>query len=49
MLSTYLNALTGHGLLLDKIVEPAFRAASAAASPDMDPVPVFLAARCRKR
>jgi SAM-dependent methyltransferase len=49
MLSTYLNALIRHDLALDEIVEPDFPAAWAEASPEKDPVPVFLAARCRKR
>ena len=48
MLSTYLNALIRHGLVLDVVVEPAFPAAWAAVAPDKDPVPVFLAARCRR-
>lgn len=48
MLSTYLNALIRHRLVLDEVVEPDFPAAWATASPEKDPVPVFLAARCRK-
>lgn len=47
-LSTYLNALIRHGLALDAVIEPAFPAAWAASAPDKDPVPVFLAARCRR-
>lgn len=49
MLSTYLNSLIRHGLVLDEVVEPAFPAGWAAASPERDPVPVFLAARCRRQ
>jgi hypothetical protein len=48
MLSTYLNALIRHGLALDEVAEPDFPAAWAAASPEKDPVPVYLAARCRR-
>jgi hypothetical protein len=48
MLSTYLNGLIRHRLVLDEVVEPDFPAAWATASPEKDPVPVFLAARCRK-
>jgi SAM-dependent methyltransferase len=49
MLSTYLNALIRHGLMLDEAAEPDFPAAWAAMPPEKDPVPVFLAARCRRR
>jgi SAM-dependent methyltransferase len=49
MLSTYLNALIRHGLVLDEVAEPDFPAGWAVASPGKDPVPVFLAARCRRR
>ena len=49
MLSTYLNALLRHSLALEEVAEPDFPAEWAAASPEKDPVPVFLAARCRKR
>ncbi len=48
MLSTYLNTFIRHGLVLEEVAEPAFPAAWAAASPQKDPVPVFLAARCRR-
>jgi 2-polyprenyl-3-methyl-5-hydroxy-6-metoxy-1,4-benzoquinol methylase len=44
MLSTYLNALAGRGLVLEQLVEPP--------PPSMrlntEPVPMFLAVRCRK-
>lgn len=49
MLSTYLNVLVRHDLALEEVAEPDFPAAWAAASPAKDPVPVFLAARCRRR
>jgi hypothetical protein len=49
MLSTYLNALIRHGLVLDEVVEPAFPAAWSEASPEKDAVPVFLAARCQRQ
>ncbi len=50
MISTYLNALTGHGLALDRAVEPR-------PGPEMGerrppgavPVPFYLAARCLRR
>jgi SAM-dependent methyltransferase len=48
MLSTYLNTLIRHRLVLEEVIEPASPAAWAAASPETDPVPVFLAARCRR-
>lgn len=49
MLSTYLNALIRHDLVLDEVIEPDLPAAWAASSPERDPVPVFLAARCWRR
>lgn len=49
MLSTYLNALIRHDLVPDEVVEPDLPAAWAASSPERDPVPVYLAARCRRR
>ncbi len=49
MLSTYLNTLIRHGLSLEELVEPDLPAAWINASPEKDPVPVFLAARCRRQ
>jgi ubiquinone/menaquinone biosynthesis C-methylase UbiE len=49
MISTYLNALTGHGLAIDAVVEPMTPENWLTANPEMDPVPVFLALRCVKR
>jgi ubiquinone/menaquinone biosynthesis C-methylase UbiE len=46
-LSTYIRALARHGLRVEELVEPAFPAEWAAAAATADPVPVFLAARCR--
>ncbi len=48
-MSTYLNALTGHGLAIDAVVEPLPPENWLTANPEMDPVPVFLALRCVKR
>jgi SAM-dependent methyltransferase len=47
-LSTYVRALARHGLCVEELVEPDFPAEWAAAAPTADPVPVFLAARCRR-
>lgn len=47
-LSTYLNALAGHRLAVERLVEPPLRAEWAALAPDADEVPVFLAVRCRR-
>lgn len=49
MLATYLNALGSHRLHLDRVVEPEPGQAWAARAPDLNPVPVYLAARCRRR
>lgn len=49
MISTYLNALTGHGLAIDAVVEPMTPENWLTANPEMDPVPVFLIIRCVKR
>ncbi len=48
MLATYLNALTRHGLRVDVAAEPEPGEEWAARAPDRVPVPVYLAARCRK-
>jgi 2-polyprenyl-3-methyl-5-hydroxy-6-metoxy-1,4-benzoquinol methylase len=48
-LSTYLNSLRRHGLLLDEIAEPAPAAEWAATRPDAARFPVFLVARCLNR
>jgi len=45
MLSTYLNALTHHGLVLDAMIEPPAPDEWRSATPDKDPVPTFLVAR----
>jgi 2-polyprenyl-3-methyl-5-hydroxy-6-metoxy-1,4-benzoquinol methylase len=47
-LSTYLNALTGHGLVLEELSEPRFPTEWVASSPDVDPVPLYLSARYRR-
>lgn len=49
MLSTYLNALFRHELMLEEVAEPDFPAQWTATLPEKDPVPTFLAARCRRR
>lgn len=49
MISTYLNALTGHGLAIDAVAEPMTPENWLTANPEMDPVPVFLAIRSVKR
>ncbi len=46
-LSTYLNALTAHGLPPEGLAEPAPPAEWTDAAPDRDPVPIFLVGRCR--
>jgi SAM-dependent methyltransferase len=49
MLSTYLNTLVRHGLLIEEVAEPMPEADWIAEGPDIGPVPVYLVARCRKR
>lgn len=49
MLSTYLNTLTQHGLLVEEVAEPMPEADWIEQAPDIGPVPVYLVARCRKR
>ena len=49
MLSTYLNTLVRHGLLIEEVAEPMPEADWIAERPDIGPVPVYLVARCRKR
>lgn len=46
MLSTYLNALTRHGLMLDSVIEPPTPNHWRSTAPKEDSVPVFLVARC---
>jgi SAM-dependent methyltransferase len=46
-LSTYLNSLRGHGLLLDEIAEPPPPAEWATTRPAAARFPTFLVARCR--
>jgi SAM-dependent methyltransferase len=48
MLSTYFNALSRHGLSLEHAAEPAMPDGWASDAPHVDPVPVFLVARCRR-
>ena len=48
MLSTYLNTLARNGLVLDEMVEPKPPADWVDVAPVVGPVPVYLAARCRK-
>jgi SAM-dependent methyltransferase len=45
-LSTYVNALHAHGLILDQLAEPRPTAGWAASRPDAASFPVFLVARC---
>lgn len=47
-LSTYLNALARHGLVLEEAREPGLPASWLEARPDADPVPAFFAARYRR-
>ncbi len=48
MLSTYLNTMIQLGLAPEEVAEPEFPRQWAAMSPDRDPVPVYLAGRCRR-
>jgi SAM-dependent methyltransferase len=48
-LSTYVNSLRRHGLVLDELAEPAPAAEWAAKRPDAARFPVFLVARCLNR
>jgi len=48
MLSTYLNALAAHRLVVERMLEPGPDWTTwRSEQPDHEPVPVFLAARCR--
>lgn len=47
MVSTYLNALVRHGLMLEEISEP--EPGPEWRLPEAEPVPMFLVARCRAR
>jgi SAM-dependent methyltransferase len=47
-LSTYVNTLARHGLMLEEIAEPQPPPDWIAVAPSVGPVPVYLAARCRK-
>lgn len=49
MLSTYLNALSRHGLVIEETAEPGPPPGWTEELPAADPVPVFLIARCRRR
>ncbi len=48
MLSTYLNSLTSHGLMLERVVEPGLPDGWADERPDDDLVPVYLIVRCTR-
>jgi SAM-dependent methyltransferase len=49
MISTYLNALTGHGLVLDRAAEPPLSPEMMRRLPGAPPVPFCFAARCLRR
>ena len=49
MISTYLNTLARHDLLIDTVAEPRTPADWLAGNPGMDPVPTFLLIRCIRR
>jgi SAM-dependent methyltransferase len=48
MLSTYLNALAWHGLLVEEVAEPLPDPEWLAVAPGSGPVPVYLVVRCRR-
>jgi ubiquinone/menaquinone biosynthesis C-methylase UbiE len=47
MVSTYVNAMVGHGLTIDAMVEPRPEASWTVERPDAATQPVYLVARCR--
>lgn len=49
MISTYLNTLVRHGLVIEEIAEPEPTQDWIDAAPSTDPVPVYLVARCWKQ
>jgi 2-polyprenyl-3-methyl-5-hydroxy-6-metoxy-1,4-benzoquinol methylase len=49
MLSSYLNTLAQHRLVIEKIVEPLPPSDWLAVSPKVGPVPVYLVGRCQRR
>ncbi|HJZ46733.1 MAG TPA: class I SAM-dependent methyltransferase [Roseiflexaceae bacterium] len=49
MLSTYLNTLARHGLVVEEVAEPMPELDWIDHAPSIGPVPVYLAVRCRKR
>jgi hypothetical protein len=49
MLSTYLNTLARHGLVVEEVAEPMPEPEWINNAPSMGPVPVYLVARCRRR
>jgi SAM-dependent methyltransferase len=49
MLSTYLNTLTRHGLVVDAVAEPAPEPEWIEVAPRGGPVPIYLVVRCRQR
>lgn len=48
MLSTYLNTLVRHALLIEEVAEPEPPRAWTERAADEDPVPIYFVARCRK-
>ena len=48
MLSTYFNALTGHGLAIDSVTEPQPESEWASDSPEARDLPVYLVVQCRR-
>jgi SAM-dependent methyltransferase len=49
MLSTYLNTLARHGLVVEEVVEPVPGPEWIRDAPSIGPVPVYLAVRCSRR
>jgi hypothetical protein len=48
MLSTYLNTLARHALIVEEVAEPQPTPDWIEAAPGKDPVPIYLVARCRR-
>ncbi len=49
MLSTYLNTLARHGLVVEEVAEPMPEPEWIDAAPNTGPVPVYLVVRCRRQ